>query len=296
MKKLLIFAFIGLLAQLIDGALGMAYGVTSTTLLLTFGIAPAVASASVHLAEVVTTAASGASHIKFGNVDKQTVYRLIIPGSIGAFLGATFLSHLPGDLAKPYISLFLLLLGVYVLIRFLFKFRQTEEKTGIELSRKQSIPLGLIAGFADATGGGGWGPIATPVLLSKKGMSPRKVVGTVDTSEFAIAISATLGFLISLGWEEVNWLWVGALMVGGIIAAPIAAWLVQKIHAQLMGVLVGGFIILVNARTIVTTWIDQEFVYPYVYISIALIWIVAIFYTVSKIRNVTNVNHADINS
>jgi uncharacterized membrane protein YfcA len=296
MKKLLIFAFIGLLAQLIDGALGMAYGVTSTTLLLTFGIAPAVASASVHLAEVVTTAASGASHIKFGNVDKQTVYRLIIPGSIGAFLGATFLSHLPGDLAKPYISLFLLLLGVYVLIRFLFKFRQTEEKKGIELSRKQSIPLGLIAGFADATGGGGWGPIATPVLLSKKGMSPRKVVGTVDTSEFAIAISATLGFLISLGWEEVNWLWVGALMVGGIIAAPLAAWLVQKIHAQLMGVLVGGFIILVNARTIVTTWIDQEFVYPYVYISIALIWIVAIFYTVSKIRNVTNVNHADINS
>lgn len=296
MKKLLIFAFIGLLAQLIDGALGMAYGVTSTTLLLTFGIAPAVASASVHLAEVVTTAASGASHIKFGNVDKQTVYRLIIPGSIGAFLGATFLSHLPGDLAKPYISLFLLLLGVYVLIRFLFKFRQTEEKKGIELSRKQSIPLGLIAGFADATGGGGWGPIATPVLLSKKGMSPRKVVGTVDTSEFAIAISATLGFLISLGWEEVNWLWVGALMVGGIIAAPIAAWLVQKIHAQLMGVLVGGFIILVNARTLVTTWIDQEFVYPYVYISIALIWIVAIFYTVSKIRNVTNVNQADINS
>lgn len=296
MKKLLIFAFIGLLAQLIDGALGMAYGVTSTTLLLTFGIAPAVASASVHLAEVVTTAASGASHIKFGNVDKQTVYRLIIPGSIGAFLGATFLSHLPGDLAKPYISLFLLLLGVYVLIRFLFKFRQTEEKKGIELSRKQSIPLGLIAGFADATGGGGWGPIATPVLLSKKGMSPRKVVGTVDTSEFAIAISATLGFLISLGWEEVNWLWVGALMVGGIIAAPIAAWLVQKIHAQLMGVLVGGFIILVNARTIVTTWIDQEFVYPYVYISIALIWIVAIFYTVSKIRNVTNVKQADINS
>ncbi len=293
MKKLLIFAFIGLLAQLIDGALGMAYGVTSTTLLLTFGIAPAVASASVHLAEVVTTAASGASHIKFGNVDKQAVYRLIIPGSIGAFLGATFLSNLPGDIVRPYISLFLLLLGVYVLTRFLFKFQTSEEKKGIELTRKQSIPLGLIAGFADATGGGGWGPIATPVLLSRKGMSARKVVGTVDTSEFAIAVSATLGFLISLGWEEVNWLWVGALMIGGIIAAPIAAWLVQKVSPQLMGVLVGGFIILVNARTIVHTWIENTAVYPSIYTGIALIWIVAIFYTITKRKTYKNSNKAD---
>ncbi|WP_299095613.1 sulfite exporter TauE/SafE family protein [uncultured Metabacillus sp.] len=285
MKKLIIFALIGLLAQFIDGALGMAYGVTSSSLLLAFGIAPAVASASVHFAEVVTTAASGASHIKFGNVDKQTVYRLIIPGSIGAFLGATFLSNLPGDLAKPYISIFLLLLGVYVLIRFLFKFRQIEGKERVTLTRKKSIPLGLIAGFADATGGGGWGPIATPVLLSQKGMSPRKVVGTVDTSEFAIAVSATLGFLISLGWEEVNWLWVGALMVGGIIAAPIAAWLVQKIHAQLMGVLVGGFIILVNARTILQTWVENTAVYPAVYIGITILWIIGIVYVLLKIGN-----------
>ncbi|MBM7693777.1 putative membrane protein YfcA [Peribacillus deserti] len=283
MKKLMIFAFIGLLAQLIDGALGMAYGVTSSSLLLSFSIAPAVASASVHISEVVTTAASGASHIKFGNVDKQTVLRLIIPGSIGAFLGATFLSHLPGDLAKPYISLFLLILGIYVLIRFLFKFQVSLEKKAVPLSRKQSIPLGLIAGFADATGGGGWGPIATPILLSRKGMSPRKVVGTVDTSEFAIAVSATFGFLISLGWAEVNWLWVGALMIGGIIAAPIAAWLVQKFHAQLMGVLVGGFIILVNARTLVSTWIENTAIYPYIYAVIAILWICSIVYVVSKI-------------
>lgn len=295
MKKLLIFAFIGLLAQLIDGALGMAYGVTSTSLLLAFGIAPSVASASVHLAEVVTTAASGASHIKFGNVDKQTVYRLIVPGSIGAFLGATFLSNLPGDLAKPYISLFLLLLGIYVLAKFLFTFRPTEEKKGLELSRKQSIPLGLIAGFADATGGGGWGPIATPVLLSRKGMSPRKVVGTVDTSEFAIAVSATIGFLISLGWKDVNWLWVGALMIGGLIAAPIAAWLVQKVHAQLMGVLVGGFIILVNAKTLVDIWLAVPSVYLYVLIGIAFVWIIAIFYTIAKINKNKNIPPINVN-
>lgn len=285
MKKLIVFAFIGLFAQLIDGALGMAYGVTSSSLLLAFSIAPAVASASVHLAEVVTTAASGVSHIKFGNVDKQTVIRLVIPGSIGAFLGATFLSNIPGDLAKPYISIFLLALGVYVLIRFLFMFKMGEQKDTIGLSRKKSIPLGLIAGFADATGGGGWGPIATPVLLSQKGISARKVVGTVDTSEFAIAVSATIGFLISLGWEQVNWLWVAALMIGGLIAAPIAAWLVQKIHAQLMGVLVGGFIILVNSRTLVTTWVEETAFYPFIYVGIAVLWISAIAYIVFKIRN-----------
>lgn len=284
MKKLIVFAFIGLFAQLIDGALGMAYGVTSSSLLLAFGIAPAVASASVHLAEVVTTAASGVSHIKFNNVDKQTVIRLVIPGSIGAFLGATFLSSIPGELAKPFISIFLLVLGVYVLIRFLFMFKIGEQKDSIGLTKRKSIPLGLIAGFADATGGGGWGPIATPVLLSQKGISARKVVGTVDTSEFAIAVSATLGFLLSLGWEEVNWLWVGALMIGGLIAAPIAAWLVQKIHAQLMGVLVGGFIILVNARTLVNTWVDQTALYPFIYIGIAVFWVLAITFIIIKIR------------
>ncbi|MBD1381718.1 sulfite exporter TauE/SafE family protein [Metabacillus arenae] len=282
MRKLIIFAFIGLLAQLIDGALGMAYGVTSTTLLLTFGIAPAVASASVHFAEVVTTAASGTAHIKFGNVDKQAVYRLIIPGSIGAFAGACFLSNLPGDSAKPFIAVFLLLLGVYVLFRFLFKLENNTQSKTIGLTRRQSIPLGLIAGFADATGGGGWGPIATPVLLSKKGTSARKVVGTVDTSEFAIAVSATLGFLVSLGWEQVNWSWVFALMIGGIIAAPIAAWLVKKLPAHLLGVLVGGFIVLTNSRTLITTWSVDPSVVPFIYGFILIVWFSAIVYAIRK--------------
>lgn len=125
MQRLIVFVIIGFFAQLVDGSLGMAYGVTSTSLLLVFGIAPAMASASVHMAEVVTTAASGISHIRFGNVDKQTVYRMILPGSIGAFLGACFLSHLPGDLVKPYIAFFLLLLGIYIFLRFLF--HQTDQ-------------------------------------------------------------------------------------------------------------------------------------------------------------------------
>lgn len=272
MRKLIIFAFIGFLAQLIDGSLGMAYGVTSTSMLLTFGIAPAVASASVHLSEVVTTAASGISHMKFGNVDRQALFKLIIPGSIGAFAGACFLSNLPGDLIKPYISIFLLILGVYVLFRFLRTSKTKSEKKSINLTRKKSIILGLIAGFADATGGGGWGPITTPVLLSQDGVPARKVVGTVDTSEFAIAVSATIGFLIALGWQEVNWFWVISLMVGGIIAAPIAAWIVTKLPSYLLGVLVGGFIILTNARTLLVTWSLQDHWVTVIYMLILIGW------------------------
>jgi uncharacterized protein len=288
MRKLIIFAFIGFLAQLIDGALGMAYGVTSSSLLLMFGMAPAIVSASIHLAEVVTTAASGASHIKFGNVDRQAVLKLIIPGSIGAFTGACFLSALPGDVVKPYISLFLLLLGLYVLFRFLFKFHPSSEKKSLNLSRKQSIPLGLIAGFADATGGGGWGPLTTPILLSKKGASARKVVGTVDTSEFAIAISATLGFLISLGWEGVNWLWVIALMLGGILAAPIAAWLVRKLPSYLLGVLVGGFIILTNSHTLLTFLSISNLWLAIIHLVILIGWIVSIIFALRNHKKSVN--------
>ncbi|MFD0048712.1 sulfite exporter TauE/SafE family protein [Actinomycetes bacterium NPDC127524] len=296
MKKLLILAFIGLLAQLIDGSLGMAYGVTSSSLLLAFGITPAVASASVHLSEVVTTAASGISHIRFGNVDKKMVFRLIIPGSIGAFTGACFLSSLPGDAVKPYVSAFLLILGAYIIIRFLFLFKPSEDRELPPLPYKQSIPLGLIAGFADATGGGGWGPISTPILLSKKGMTARKVIGTVDTSEFAVSISATLGFIISLGWDQVNWLWVGALMLGGVLAAPIAAWLVRIIPAQLMGVFVGGFIIILNARTLLNTWLpNYSSHYPSIYTGFIILWAAALIISIRKLMSFNKNNVSSTN-
>ena len=282
MKKLIVLAFIGFLAQLIDGSLGMGYGVSSSSLLLTFGIAPAVASASVHLSEVVTTAVSGASHIKFGNVDKNMVFRLIIPGSIGAFVGACFLSNLPAEIARPYIAIFLLGLGIYVLFRFLFIFKPSEETESFKpLTAKQSIPLGLFAGFCDATGGGGWGPIATPVLLSKKGMTARKAVGTVDTSEFAIAFFGSLGFILSLGWGAVNWLWVAALIIGGVVAAPIAAYFVRILPAHLMGVLVGGFIILINIRTVLSSWVPED-IHSYIYVMVVIGWFAGIYHTVIK--------------
>ncbi|KYD30941.1 sulfite exporter TauE/SafE family protein [Geobacillus sp. FSL W8-0032] len=284
MKKLIVFLFVGLIAQLIDGSLGMAYGVTSTTLLLTFGIAPAVASASVHLAEVATTAASGISHWKFGNVDRAMVVKLIIPGSVGAFVGACFLSNLPGDLIKPYVSLFLLVLGFYIIYRFLVLNGRAPSASGKQWSNKQLVPLGLVAGFLDATGGGGWGPIATPVLLANRTMEARKVVGTVDTSEFAVALSATIGFAISLGWEQVNWYWVLTLMAGGIIAAPIAAWLVRKLPSHLLGVLVGGLIILTNVRTLLHAWEAPASVYPTVYSLIVIGWAAAVILAVRNGR------------
>ena len=284
MKKLIILAIIGLCAQLVDGSLGMAYGVTSTSLLLLFGIAPAAASASVHLAEVVTTAASGISHIRFGNVDKNIVKRLLIPGSIGAFIGAIFLGSIPGDIIKPYISLFLLGLGCFVIYRFLFKKADAKERKQPDFNKKFFIPLGFIAGFFDSTGGGGWGPITTPVLLSKNNIETRKVVGSVDTSEFAISISATIGFLFSLGWGEINFIWVLALMIGGIIAAPIAAWLVKIIPSHLLGVLVGGMIILTNVRTLLLTINVSGSAMISVYSILFVLWISGVIYVIKKLK------------
>ena len=282
MRRLVVLALIGLAAQLVDGSLGMAYGVTSSSLLLMYGIAPAVVSASVHMAEVVTTAASGVSHLRFKNVDKQVVLRLILPGSIGAFLGACFLGSIPGNLIKPYISFFLLLLGFYVIYRFLI-FKQTAA-TQKNISAKQLLPLGFIAGFMDSTGGGGWGPIATPVLLTSNSMEPRKVIGSVDTSEFAVAVSSTLGFLITLGWSEINIQWVLALMIGGIIAAPIAAWLVRIIPTKLLGVLVGGIIIITNLRTLLGTMNISHTASIYTYLFLSVLWVAAIVNVVIKLR------------
>lgn len=280
MQKLIIFAIIGFVAQLIDGALGMAYGVTSSSLLLMFGIAPAVASASVHLSEVVTTAASGVSHMRFGNVDKYTVSRLTLPGAIGAFIGACFLSNLPGDLVKPYISIFLFSLGIYILLRFILQ-KQISRTAEKRMSSKQLVPLGFFAGFVDSTGGGGWGPITTPVLLAK-GNEARKVVGSVDTSEFPVALAASIGFFISLGWEQISWIWVLALMLGGIIAAPIAAWLVRIIPSHLLGVFVGGIIILTNLRTLLLTFSVEQDVLILSYVAVILVVIIAL---ICSIRN-----------
>jgi uncharacterized membrane protein YfcA len=283
-RTLIIFALVGFGAQLVDGALGMAYGVTSTSLLLLAGISPATASASVHLAEVGTTLVSGASHWRFGNVDWKLVLRLGVPGAIGAFLGATALSALSTEDAAPYMSGVLLALGVYILLRFSFRPpRVASARTSPHRSRFLS-PLGLVAGFVDASGGGGWGPVATPALLTAGRTAPRTVVGSVDTSEFLVALAASAGFLIGLGSEVLDPFTIGGLLLGGVLAAPLAAWLVTKIPAPVLGTGVGGIIILTNTRTILKALEITGGARTAIYAVISVLWVAAVAFAVAKLR------------
>ncbi len=248
MQRLVVLALVGLAAQLVDGSLGMAYGVTTTTLLLAAGYTAAASSAAVHLAEVGTTLASGAAHWRFGNVDWRLVAKLGVPGAIGAFLGATLLSHLSTEVAKPWTAGILLALGVYILLRFSLK--PWRRRAGGTPGAGSLVPLGLVGGFLDASGGGGWGPVATPTLLASGRVLPRKVVGSVDASEFLVALAASLGFLIGLGSEGIPLDIVLPILAGGLVAAPIAAWLVRHMPLHVLGVLVGGIVVMTNARTI----------------------------------------------
>ncbi|GAA1432339.1 sulfite exporter TauE/SafE family protein [Microlunatus lacustris] len=251
MRKLLIFALVGFGAQLIDGSLGMGYGVTSTTLLVLAGLTPAAASASVHFSELGTNLASGFSHWKLKNVDWRVVARIAGPGAVGAFLGATVLSSLSTEAAAPVMAAILAALGLYIIIRFVLGVRPALKKA---LTLKFLAPLGLFAGFIDATGGGGWGPVATPALLVDGRMPPRKVIGSIDTSEFAVSAAASLGFLFGLGAAGINWGFALALLAGGLVAAPLAAYLVRVAPAHLLGVAVGGLILLTNSRTLLKSF------------------------------------------
>jgi uncharacterized membrane protein YfcA len=284
MRTLIVFAVVGLLAQLVDGALGMAYGVTSTSLLLVAGINPATASASVHLAEVGTTLASGAAHWRFGNVDWKLVLKLGLPGAVGAFLGATALSALSTENAAPYMSGILLALGVYILLRFSVRPPKVATARRSPHGAKFLSPLGLVAGFVDASGGGGWGPVSTPALLGAGKTAPRTVVGSVDTSEFMVAVAASLGFLIGIGHEVLDPYTIGGLLIGGILAAPLAAWLVTKIPAPVLGTAVGGIIILTNARTILKALDVGTVTTVATYVVVVAAWIAAVSVAVTKLR------------
>jgi uncharacterized membrane protein YfcA len=255
MRKLLLIGLVGVLAQLVDGALGMAYGVTSTTLLVAVGTAPAAASATVHLAELGTTFVSGVSHWRFGNVDWRTVRIMTLPGAVGGFCGAVVLSSLDGATAKPWVAAILSVLGVYVLFRFLGTARGPRPTRATKpLAAGVLAPLGLGAGFLDAVGGGGWGPVGTPTLLASGRLEPRKVIGSVDAGEFLVALGASVGFLVSLTWKDIPLATVLLLLSGGLVAAPLAAYLVRRLSPRKLGVIVGAAILLTNARTLMTTF------------------------------------------
>ncbi|MBP1651013.1 MAG: hypothetical protein H6Q26_1170 [Bacteroidetes bacterium] len=241
-REVLFYICVGLAAQMVDGALGMAYGATSTSLLLGLGIPPAIASASVHVAEVFTTGASGISHFRFGNVNKKLFMGLLIPGVIGAITGAFLLSKvIDGDVIKPYMSAYLLILGLVVL-RKAFQKKKAKSKT------KRLGLLALFGGFMDAIGGGGWGPVVTSTLLSK-GRSAHYTIGSVNAAEFFISLAGASTFLLFgaiTGWPVI----IG-LIIGGVIASPFAALLVRKIKRKPLMIMVGILIILTSLRTII---------------------------------------------
>ncbi|MEP9363272.1 sulfite exporter TauE/SafE family protein [Nocardioides sp. CN2-186] len=247
MRKLVLLALVGLAAQLVDGSLGMGYGVTSATLLVAGGLGPAAASAAIHFSEIGTSLVSGISHQALGNVDWRTVGILAAPGFVGAFAGATLLVHLDVAVSRPVVAAILLGLGVYVTWRFL-TLRKLRFQT--RPSARFLAPMGFVAGTLDAVGGGGWGPVGTTTMLSSGRLEPRKVVGSVDTAEFVVTIGASLGFLTALGSQGIDWAFAAALLVGGVVAAPIAATLVRFMPPRVLGVAAGGVIVLTNLKTL----------------------------------------------
>lgn len=286
MRTLIVLALVGLGAQLVDGGLGMGYGITSSTMLLAVGLSPATASASVHLAELGTTLVSGVSHWKLGNTDWRLVARLGIPGATGALAGATVLSRLSTEAAAPVMAVLLAGLGAYLLVRFLLR-PPGKPVEARPLRRRFLAPLGLVGGFVDATGGGGWGPVTTTTLLGLGRTAPRTVVGSVSTSEFLVTLAASIGFVANLGGSGVRPDYVLALLVGGAVAAPLAAWLVSRLPSAVLGVGVGGLIVLTNLSTVLGVFGvsgPAQIVVPVVW---AVVWAVLVAVAVIRHRRRT---------
>jgi uncharacterized membrane protein YfcA len=229
----MLFVLIGLCAQLVDGALGMAYGLVSSSVLLAMGLPPAAVSASVHTAEIFTTGVSGASHGLLGNVDRKLMLRLAVPGVIGGVIGAYVLAQLPGDAIKPFVYAYLLVLAVLILLRAIGRRipRNEVKRVGV---------LGFFAGLLDAIGGGGWGPMATSTLLARGGEA-RTSIGTVSASEFVVTLAISITFLLTVGIA--HWQIVLGLLVGGVIAAPLAAMLVRHLPERAVLGAVGSLVL-----------------------------------------------------
>ncbi len=239
-QEFLTYLLVGFLAQMIDGALGMAYGVSSTSFLMSAGVSPAIASASVHIAEVITTGISGLSHWKLGNVNKSLFRKLVIPGALGAAMGAYVLTSLDGDIIKPYVSGYLLIMGIIIISKAFKKVIAFKDPQRIHW-------LALLGGFIDASGGGGWGPVVTTTLMSS-GNHPRLTIGTVNAAEFLVALIASGTFTILIGIN--SWQVVAGLMVGGAIAAPFGAYICHRVNVRIAMMMVGLVIIFLSIGTL----------------------------------------------
>jgi uncharacterized protein len=238
-EDLLLFVAVGFVAQMVDGAIGMAYGVI---LMLSLGVPPATTSACVHAAETFTTAVSGASHWKFGNVDRKLLLRLALPGAIGGAIGAYLLTNLDGDMIKPFISGYLLLIGLFIVWKALTK----RVSGGAEPSTV--APLGFIGGLLDSIGGGGWGPIVTSSLIGQ-GATPRYAIGSVSLAEFFVTLTISATFVATVGLEL--WPIITGLIIGGVIAAPFAAYATKVLPDKVLMILVGCVVAILSLRTIV---------------------------------------------
>jgi len=240
----LVFLTVGFFAQIVDGALGMAYGVISTSVLLAFGVPPAIASATIHAAEIVTTAISGASHLAFRNVDRRLLYRLVPAGMLGGALGAYVLTSVPGDTMRGVVTVYLGIMGIVIMSR-VFRFPRPRE-----LGPGALVPIGLVGGFMDAAGGGGWGPTVSSGLIGA-GEEPRYVVGSVNLAEFFVTVTISATFLIAVvtgHWTNagaiVDFGWaIAGLVVGGACAAPLAGWAVKSAPPRVLGGAVGMLIV-----------------------------------------------------
>lgn len=229
----------GFTAQLIDGALGMAYGVTASSLLLSFGVPPAITSATVHAAECVATGASAVSHHAFGNVDRTLFRRLLLPGVAGAIVGAYVLSNFPGATLTPIVAAYLVVMGAVIIVK---AFRQFPPRTIVT----HLVPLGFGGALIDAMGGGGWGPIVATTLIAR-GSDVRRTIGSVNAVEFFVTLAASITFVLMLGLT--NWRMIIGLALGGLIAAPIAAWACTRVPRRPFMILVGLLVIGLSVRT-----------------------------------------------
>ncbi|MFZ9395433.1 MAG: sulfite exporter TauE/SafE family protein [Erythrobacter sp.] len=240
------FIAIGFAAQLVDGALGMAFGVISNSLMVSvLGLPPAQASQRVHVVECFTTATSGISHLLHGNIDGRLFARLVVPGVIGGVAGAYLLTSLDGDAIKPFVLIYLTVMGIYLLARGLLYPPKLREARHI-------APLGLIGGFLDAAGGGGWGPVVTSNLLVQ-GAEPRKVVGTVNAAEFFLTVAISATFIFHLGIADLAGATLG-LLIGGMAAAPFAAFAARHFSPKLMLILVGTALTLTSSYGVWAAW------------------------------------------
>ena len=246
LAALLPFIAVGFAAQLVDGALGMAFGVISSTLLVgVLGVPPALASQRVHVVECFTTGVSGISHLLHRNIDGKLFVRLVIPGVIGGFAGAYLLSNLDAALVKPFVLIYLTGIGLYLLIRGIMYPPKLKEARFV-------APLGLVGGFLDAAGGGGWGPVVTSNLLIQ-GADPRKVVGTVSAAEFFLTVTISAAFIYHLGIADLAGATLG-LLIGGLLAAPLGAWAAKHFPAKQMLILVGIVLTLTSAYGVWSAW------------------------------------------